>query len=296
MLARLRSVPDPGTAGVDGERAFFEAVGAMFPVHPDVSVRQVDTGGVPAELVVAPGADAGSVVLYLHGGAFVIGSARIYREQSARLSRATGYSVLTLDYRLAPEHPFPAALDDTLAALRWLREARGIPAGRIVVAGDSAGGNLALAALISMRENGEPMPAVGVLISPWVDLECSGETMLTNADPRHLAQRSSLLDNAATYLGGQDPRQPLASPIYADLSGLPPLLIQAGAAETLLADARNLASRAESAGVDVQFEEWDGMIHEWHLLAALLPENDPLPEAEAAIEGIARFIRERVGH
>lgn len=230
-------------------------------------------------------------LLYLHGGAFVIGSARIYREQAARMSKAAGCAVLTLDYRLAPEHPFPAALDDTVAAWRWLIE-QGMPAGRIVVAGDSAGGNLALAAMISLRDAGQELPAAAVLISPWVDLECSGETMLENADPRHLAQRASLLSNAAQYLNGAHPRQPLASPLYADLSDLPPLLIQAGTAETLLSDARRLASRAGAAGVDVRLEEWEGMIHEWHLLAALLPADDPLTEAEAAIERIASFVRE----
>jgi phosphinothricin tripeptide acetyl hydrolase len=182
-------------------------------------------------------------------------------------------------------------VDDSVAAYHWLIEGGVQPEG-LVIAGDSAGANLALATMLVLREAGEPLPAAAVCLSPWVDLLCQGESMVTNAHPRHLAQKASLLVDTGYYLNGADSRNPLASPIHADLTGLPPMLIQVGGVETLVDDATHLAERARDAGVDATLEVWEGMIHEWHLLAALLPEDDPLQEAVDAIERIGAFVRQ----
>lgn len=291
MLDILRSAPMPESPTIEDQRWAFDSLAEKFPVHPDVAVEQVDAGGVPAELVVAEGADPERTMLYLHGGAFVIGSALVYREQASRLSKAIDGRVLVVDYRRAPEHPFPAAVDDSVAAYRWLVERGAQPEG-LVIAGDSAGANLTLATMLVLREAGEALPAAAVCLSPWVDLLCQGESMAANANSRHLAQKPGLLTDTGYYLNGTDARNPLASPIHADLSGLPPVLIQVGSAETLADDARYLAERARAAGVDVTLEVWEGMIHEWHLLAALLPEDEPLQEAADAIERIGAFVRQ----
>ncbi|MFW6075228.1 MAG: alpha/beta hydrolase [Chloroflexota bacterium] len=289
MLDRLHAVPQEDGSWPESRRLFFEAVGKQFPEVSGVVIEEIAAGGRPAEVVAPESRTPRGTILYLHGGAFIIGSPRIYRNQSSRIALSSGCRVVTLDYRLAPEHPFPAALDDTIASFRGLVE-QGESPDHIVMAGDSAGANLALGAMVQLRDAGEPLPAAAVCISPWTDLSCRGETMATNANSRHFAQRESLLHDAGHYLAGEAPEHPLASPIHADLSGLPPLLIQVGSEETLVDDARNLARRAEQSGVDVTFEIWSGMVHEWHLLAALLPEDEPLEDAEAAIDQIAGFV------
>lgn len=293
MLERFHAIPGEEGDYPEASRRFFERIGEQFPTVPGVTIEVVGVGGVPAELTTPDGAVGESVILYFHGGAFVIGSPRPFRNQSARLSLAAGCQVLTVDYRLAPEHPFPAALDDAVTSYRWLLKQGWDPA-QIVLAGDSAGGNLALTTLLRLRDGGDSLPAAGLLISPWVDLTCSAPSMETNADPRQFAQREGLLEDAALYLQGADPCQPLASPLFADLTGLPPLLIQVGSTETLLDDARRLAERATSAGVDVTLEVWQGMPHEWHLLSALLPPERPLVDADLAIEQLAGFAREHL--
>lgn len=266
-------------AGMD---AFFGSLGAT----PDVSSEKVDAGGVPAEWVSAPGADADRAVLYLHGGGYNAGSPASHRELAGRLSAASGGRVLSLDYRLAPEHPFPAAVGDATAAYRWLL-AQGVASARMAIAGDSAGGGLTLATLVALRDAGDPLPAVGVCISPWVDLEMKGESMTTRAKLDPMVGREGLLEAAAMYLAGADPRTPLAAPLYADLRGLPPLLIQVGTSETLYDDSIRLDERARAAEVDVTFEVWDEMVHVWHLFAAMLPEG------QRAIEAIGEYLRER---
>ena len=194
--------------------------------------------------------------------------------------------MLLIDYRLAPEHPHPAAVDDATAAYRWLI-ANGASPARLVVAGDSAGGGLTVATLVALRDAQAPPPAAGVCLSPWVDLEGLGESMTTKAAVDPMVQREPLLKMAALYLGGHGARTPLAAPLYADLSGLPPLLIQVGTAETLLDDATRLAERARKAGVEVQLEAWDDMIHVFQAFAALLPEG------QQAIQRIGAFVRHR---
>jgi acetyl esterase/lipase len=257
------------------------------PLAPDCTATPVDAGGVPAEWVVAPGVDD-AVVLYLHGGGYVIGSLVTHRELAGRISRASGARVLLLDYRLAPENPFPAAVDDAVAAYRWLLH-QGVAAGRIAIGGDSAGGGLTVATLIAIRDRGLPIPAAGVCLSPWTDLEMTGESMRTRAALDPMVQLDGLTEMASQYLAGADAKNPLASPLHADLAGLPPLLIQVGTSETLFDDAVRLDATARTAGVSVRFEAWDDMVHVFQTFAGMLPEG------REAVEHIGQFVREKVG-
>jgi acetyl esterase/lipase len=285
QMLRAQPVVKPD-ATVQEARAGFEQIAGMFPVDADIKREAVTAGGVPAEWVSAPDVDAGRAVLYLHGGGYVIGSINTHRALAARLSRASRARVLVIDYRLAPEHPHPAAVDDALAAYRWMLS-QGLQPRRIAVAGDSAGGGLTVATLVAIRDAKLPLPAAGVCLSPWVDLEGIGETMTTKADLDPIVQKPGLLQLAAAYLGGKDPRTPLAAPLYADLSGLPPLLIHVGTAETLLDDASRLAERARKAGVTVSYEASENMIHVWHLFAPMLDEG------QQAIERVGEFVRKQ---
>jgi acetyl esterase/lipase len=287
IVNMMRSRPANPDATVAELRHGFEDITRLLPLAGDVTVDRTEAGGRPAEWVAAPGADPARVILYLHGGGYAIGSLNTHRDLASRLSRASGARALTVDYRLAPEHPHPAAVDDALAAYRWLLESAGVEARHVVVAGDSAGGGLSVATLLAARDAGLPLPAAGVCISPWVDLEGVGESMTTRAADDPIVQRDGLLRMAGWYLGGASPRTPLAAPLHADLAALPPLLVQVGTAETLLDDAARLATRAKDAGVDVTYEPWEDMIHVWHVFAAMLP------EAEQAIARIGAFVRER---
>jgi acetyl esterase/lipase len=224
-------------------------------------------------------------MLYLHGGGYVVGSIATHLGLAGRLSRAAAARVLLLNYRLAPEHPFPAAVEDATAAYRWLL-GTGVKPGRIAIAGDSAGGGLTVATLVALRDAGEPLPAAGVCQSPWIDLEGAGESVTTKAHVDPLVHKDMLLKMASWYLAGANPRTPLAAPLYADLQGLPPLLVQVGTAEILLDDATRLADRARAAGVAVTLEPWEGMIHVWQLFASILPEG------QQAIDRIGAFVRQ----
>jgi monoterpene epsilon-lactone hydrolase len=287
VISMLQERPVIANPTVEEMRAGLEVLCTVFPVSSDVALEPVDAGGVPAEWVTAPGATPERIILYLHGGGYVVGSIRSHCELASRLSKAAAARVLLIGYRLAPEHPHPAAVEDATAAYRWLLS-QGISTNRIVVAGDSAGGGLAIAALVALHESGEPLPAAGVCLSPWVDLEGMGDSMTSKAAVDPIIQTDGLKRMAAMYLGGRDPRTPLAAPLYAELSGLPPLLIQVGSAEMLLDDATRLAERARKAGVDVTLEVWDDMIHVWHVFATLLP------EARQAIDAVGGFIQARV--
>jgi acetyl esterase/lipase len=258
----------------------------QFPVPADVWAERVAIGKAFGDWVTTPGASAERVVLYLHGGAYVLGSSRAYREMTSRVARASGARTLVVDYRLAPESPFPGPIEDATEAYRWLL-AQGIAPSSIVIVGDSAGGGLTLATLVALRTAGVPLPAGVVCISPWVDLECTGGTMETKADVDPLCTKKSLLEEAALYLNGASPRHPLASPLYADLRGLPPLLIQVGTEETLLDDAYRLNDRARSSGIDVRLDVFDAMPHVWHVFASYLP------EAQDAIDQIGKFVKEK---
>lgn len=272
LIQQLKANPVLEQPSIEAVRAGFEQMGAMFPVPADVRCEPVTAGSVGAEWITAPGADADRAVLYLHGGGYVIGSISTHRALAATLSREAKARVLVIDYRLAPEHPHPAAVDDSVASYRWLLK-QGLSPKRLVVAGDSAGGGLAVATLVALRDAGEKLPACGVCLSPWVDLEGIGDSMTSKAGLDPMVKKDGLLQLAGLYLGGKHPRTPLAAPLYADLSGLPPLLIVVGTWETLLDDAARLAERARKAGVDVTYEPAEGMIHVWQLFAPLLDEG-----------------------
>lgn len=270
-------------------RLGFLEIWSRFSHAPtDLAYEPVAAGGVRAEWVVPPGASEGRALLYLHGGGYVICSPDTHREMVAHLARASGCRVLLLDYRLAPEFPFPAAVEDAVAAYRWLL-AQGYPARGLAVAGDSAGGGLTVAALVAFRYLGLPMPGAAVCFSPWTDLACTGETLASKASEDPIVSRPLLEQLAETYLAGADPRSPLASPLYADLRGLPPLLVQVGTAETLLDDSRRLADRCREVGVEVSLEEWEGMPHVWHFFVSFLP------EAQQAIARAGQFLRQHLG-
>jgi epsilon-lactone hydrolase len=246
------------------------------------SCERVSAGGVDAEWIVPAGADD-KLMLYLHGGGFRIGSVSSHRELIAGIAVASGCRILAINYRLAPECRFPAPLHDALAAYGWMLD-QGLKPGDIAFAGDSAGGNLVLATMLGLRDRGRPLPAAGVLMSPWTDLTATGESYVSRAEADPIHQRPMILALAKNYLGKQgDPRDPLASPLHAELSGLPPLLIQVGDRETVLDDSTMFADKARTAGIDVELEVWDGMIHVFQMFGEL-------PEARQAIGSIAGFL------
>ena len=275
---------DDSQGTIEGFRRSLERLTDNFSFEGAASFERVNAGGVPAEWVSAEGSAADRAVLYLHGGGYIIGSVRTHRVLMAGLSKASGARVLGLEYRLAPEHPFPAPVEDAEAAYRWLL-AEGYDAANIAVAGDSAGGGLTVSVMVQLRYLGLPMPGAAVCFSPWVDLEGVGESMDTNAEIDPMVQREGLSFMAEVYLGGCNPRAPLAAPLYADLQGLPPTLIQVGSAETLLDDSTRLADRTRAAGVDVRLDVWEDMIHVWQLFAPMLPEGwEALAQAGEFIE------------
>jgi monoterpene epsilon-lactone hydrolase len=285
IIDSFRSRPNMAELSIEEQRAQMEVNLTKFRLPMDVRCEQVDAGGIPAEWVATPGVNTERVIYYLHGGGYVIGSINTHREMASRLSRAASARVLILDYRLAPENLFPAAVDDSVTAYRWLLSV-GVEPARLVIAGESAGGGLTIATLVALRDAGEPLPAAGICLSPWVDLTCLGESMVAKAEIDPVVNKDHILMSAKAYLGDTDPCAPLASPLYADLAGLPPLLIQVGTAECLFDDARRLADRATAAGLDVTLEPWDDMIHMWHMYAAILPEG------QQAIDRIGEFVRE----
>ncbi len=274
----------PENPTVEESREGFERLAAHVGGDTEGTVTEFDAKGVPAEMVRAEGSSGQAVTLYLHGGGYVIGSPATHRELARRLSKATGGGVLTIDYRLAPEDPFPAPVEDAVSAYRWLLD-QGHEPGSLSIAGDSAGGGLTAATLVSLRDQGVPLPSCGVCLSPWVDMEGIGDSMTSRAGVDPMVQKEGLVAMAGVYLGGADSRSPLAAPIYADLSGLPPLLIQVGTRETLYDDATRLAYKAAQAEVAVSFEPWEDMIHVWHLFAPMLDEG------QQAIERIGEFVR-----
>jgi epsilon-lactone hydrolase len=284
---RRRASAGQAQPALEQRRAAFVPGDRLHPVPYDVLVSEVAAGGVPAHWLAAPGTDTDRVLIFLHGGGFELGSLRSDGELAARLGRAGGMRVLFPEYRLAPEHHFPAAIDDVLAVWRWLRTDQGVGAGSIAVAGDSAGGGLAVALLVATRDAGEALPAAAVLMSPTVDLTSSGASMTERADQDPISTPAMLGQFAADYLAGADPKAPLASPLFASLSGLPPLLVQVGTADLLLSDSERLARAAAKAGVDVTLEIGEGLPHVYQLLLGT-------PEAAEATERIGKFLRARV--
>lgn len=284
LRQRLARLPAQTSLTLEQLRAQYDRAPEAFPVSEAVQVKAVAAKKVRGEWLTPEGA-ADAVILYLHGGGYVIGSPRSHRHLAAAIALATGMRTFTLDYRLAPEHPHPAALDDALAAYRWLRTRKHVPAHRIVIAGDSAGGGLALALLVALRDAGEALPASAVLLSPWVDLSCTLPSCQPGAVPDPVIDPQVIRAMARAYMGRRSLRQPHASPLFADLRGLPPLLVQAGGAESLLDDAREIAIAASRADVHTTLEVWPRMIHVWQWYAPILDDG------RVAIERIAEFMR-----
>lgn len=287
LVGALRSASPLDGGDIEAMRAGMAAAMAGFTPPADVRYEPVDAGGVPAEWTSAPSARQDRALVYLHGGGYCLGGVATHRGLTARLSRTARLPVLSVDYRLAPEHPHPAAVEDAVAAVRFAY-ASGLDPARVALGGDSAGGGLVLATLVALRDQDLALPAAGVCISPWTDLSASGESVRSRAHLDPLVDADDLSRLAAAYLGGRDARTPLASPLFADLRGLPPLLVHVGTAEILLDDATRLAENARDAGVEVELEVWDDMIHVWHAFA------DALPEGVQAIEGIAGFLEKRL--
>lgn len=269
-------------------RANLEAMSAQIPPAADMKYEAFTLNGLPAEWVTPPVISGNKVVLYLHGGGYTIGSINTHRNLAGSIARSAEARALLVEYRLAPENKFPAAVEDAVEAYHWLLSNQFDP-GQIFLAGDSAGGGLILATMLSLRDAGEPLPAAAVCLSPWTDLAGTGESMVTNAKADPWLNAEGLIPAGQLYLGGADPRTPLASPLYADLSGLPPLLIQVGTAEILLSDATRLAEKAEAAGVDVTLEVWDGMMHVFQAFSSRIPEG------KKAVHSIGSFIKKHAG-
>lgn len=251
-----------------------------------VNIQQIDIDGIEVEWLIPLDASAEKMILYFHGGGYVTGSIEDHRMMCGLLADSTGMKVLIPNYRLAPENPFPAALDDALKVYRWLL-VQGYSSANIIVAGDSAGGGLSVAAVLALRDKNELLPAAVVCLSPWADLTLENETHITKAESDSMLRTDILREWALAYTNESNFINPLVSPIYADFHGFPPLLIQVGSDEILLGDSILLAEKAKADGVQVELNIWDGMWHVWQALGDLIPEN------KKTFEEIAQFVRAR---
>jgi epsilon-lactone hydrolase len=281
IRAILTSRPRPSDLAERRDR--LDGLGRNYPAPADIRLEPVTANGVPAEWSASPTADPARAILFLHGGGYISGSIESHRPLATEIGRAAGARTLALGYRRAPEHPFPAALEDTVSGYRYLLE-QGIAPHHIAVAGDSAGGGLTIALMVAARDRGLPLPSCGWCISPWADLDNDGATMETKAGVDPLIQKPYLMELAKAYLAGTSPRTPLASPLFADLRGLPPILIQVGSAETLLDDSVRLCGALGAADVVVTLEVWPDMIHAFPLF------HQQLAAGRRAIEKAGRFI------
>ncbi|MHA2009457.1 MAG: alpha/beta hydrolase [Promethearchaeota archaeon] len=273
---------------VEEGRTRFDAIEAMVKVPEDVKIDDIEVNGVPAAFISTPGAAEESVVLYLHGGGYVLGSIKSHKEFGSRISRASNSRVLLLDYRRAPESPYPAALEDAVAAYKWLIENEGINPKNIIIGGESAGGGLTIATLLKLRDTGITLPAAAIVLSPFADLDITGETIRSKAKEDPLVNASDLFFDSSLYVGEDDPKNPYISPVYADLKGLPPMIIQVGSSEILLSDSIRIAEKAKTAGVDVILDIWEDMIHMFQLFASFAPEG------QEAIEKLGKFIQKHL--
>jgi epsilon-lactone hydrolase len=272
---------------VEEQRANAEAFADLTTEPDGVTYEDVDAGGIPAMWVAPDHAAPDRVLQYVHGGGYVICSMHTHRRMVGHIAKAAGVRALNVDYRLAPEHPHPAAVDDSVAAYRWLLD-QGFTPEHLAIAGDSAGGGLTIATLVALRDQGVPQPAAAVPISPWVDLEGTGESMTTRAHVDLMVSLEGLKLMADAFLCGQDPRHPLAAPLYADLTGIAPMYIQVGDEEALLDDATRIADRARAVGVDVRLDVFPEMQHVFQMSAG------NVPEADEAMERIGAYLRERL--
>lgn len=284
VIARLVLQVQPyswAKGSIDEQRSRQEKSAGYFKLPKEIQCQPVDLNGIPAEWIACANPKAGAI-LYLHGGAYALGSIHVHREFLARLAAATQLKVLAINYRLAPENPFPAALEDAVAAYGWLL-AQGLDPSQLVIAGDSAGGGLTLSTLVALRDAGERLPACAVCISPWVDLTLSGKSIQTKAGVDPMLSARILEVYAKLYAGSAKTTLPLISPLFADLKGLPPLLIHVGTHEILLDEAIQISKNARAAGVDVTLETWDGMFHVFQIIPFL-------PETQMSLGRIAGFV------
>ncbi len=288
IIEMIKAQPVREDAPPEETRANFEKLAMAFPVAEDVKREKTDANGVPGEWLTPTGVSGDITVYYLHGGGYSIGSVNTHARMVALIAAACDARAFAVDYRLAPENPFPAGLDDAVAGYRWLL-GQGVDPARLVIGGDSAGGGLTLATLLRLREAGDPLPAATVLLSPWTDLEGAGDSIKTRREADPMIDPTGMPEMARSYYRDEDVRNPLVSPLHADFTGLPPMLIQVGDAEVLLDDSTRVARRADAAGVDITLEVNDEMIHVFQFFAPLLP------EAVAAIERIGEFAKVHAG-
>ena len=287
VIQILREKPPLGGDTIEEMRVSMDGLTSGVPLPEDVTYEPIDAGGVPAEWTTAPESEADRTIVYFHGGGYAIGSIGSHRLLVTHLARESKARVLSVDYRLGPEHAHPAAVEDACSAFRFA-VGSGLAPERICLAGDSAGGGLTAATLVALRDAGGALPGGGVCISPWFDLTLSGESIKTRGDLDPLVSEEKLAQMAAAYLADGDAKHPTASPLFADLAGLPPMLLQVGAAEVLLDDSTRFAERAKAAGVDLDLEIWDDMIHVWHAFGPLLP------EAGEAVAAIGAWVQRRI--
>jgi phosphinothricin tripeptide acetyl hydrolase len=280
---KLAKLPPSSEQTIEAMRTIYDKATRAFPLPPDIAREDVTLGGVPAERLTPQQARKDQALIYLHGGGYGTGSPRSHRHLAGDIARRAGVVALVPDYRLAPENPFPAAVDDALAVYR--ETLKQFTPQRIAIAGDSAGGGLTVAVLLAARDAGLPMPAAAICISPWTDMTASSASYSERASVDPLVSMAGLSRWRQCYIGDGDRRQPLASPAHADLKGLPPLLIQVGGDEVLLDDARMLADKARAVGIDTVLEVWPQMIHVWHWYFPMLDEG------ERANAAIAQFMR-----
>ncbi len=276
----------PRATEISQMRADSDARGAELAkkANRQVKAEKVSANGVDAEWLTTPDVSADKAILYLHGGGYVIGSIESHRHFAAEAGRQAGARTLIINYRMAPEHPFPAAVDDTVAAYRYLLDS-GIAAKNICIAGDSAGGGLVIAAILAIKDAKLPLPGCGWCISPWVDMEALGQSFTDRAATDPQVQKATIQFMAQTYLNGADPRHPYAAPIYGDLRGLPPLMIQVGSIETLLDDSLQLARKCALDDVPATLEVWPEMVHIWHIWFPMLTAG------QRALESGGAFVR-----
>jgi acetyl esterase/lipase len=277
-----------GPIDVERKRKNLESRVFLFRKPRNVSVEEISIEGISCEWLFPPSYNKDWVVIYLHGGAYIAGSPNTHRGLAARIGKTSESPVLFIDYSRAPENPFPAALDDVVKVYSWLIKQKEVNPKKIVITGDSAGGGLTLSTLIKLREDGMSLPAAAVCLSPWTDLAITGESVEKKAKEEIMLTRNELIQSAKIYLGDTDCKNPLASPLYADLKGLPPILLQTGSKEIILDDTTRFAKKAKEEGVEVISDIWPGLWHVFQIYGNLMPES------KKALEKIGRFIREKL--
>jgi len=286
LLKNIKETNPLAADSIEELRAKFEKFYLQFHTHQTSNLNEFKINDIPSFWISSPNSDENKILLFFHGGGFTIGSTKDHFDLCARLSRASEARVLSIDYRLAPENPFPAALEDCIASYNWLLK-EGFEQSQIVPVGISSGGTLVISTLLSLRGQGIKLPHASCCMSPAVDLLFEGDSVNYN-ERKDWVTKGRLSSVAINYLAGQDPKQPLASPLYADLRGLPSLMIQVGSHEILLDDNLKFYTKAKDAGVNVTLEIWDGMLHCWQVFAS------EIPEGQQAIESMGKFLKAKL--